>query len=649
MKYKLTLTLISLAFLAILTACANKAIPIETPSAPQPTEVILQEQPTQDPTSVKVLNVCLGQEPDTLYPLSKHNHASSVVIGAIFNGPIQRLSTGEQAVILSSVPSFDNQGMMIVPVDVRKGAQVIDAFGKPSFLEPGTTVLPSGCRDINCAVVYTADSHIKMDQMLITFDVLPGVEWSDGTALSSDDFIFGYDLASDSDDSTIAYINERTQAYEKTSAMQFQWWGKPGYLTAAPASVLVPPMPFKLLGSIETQTIRDQYGYEITPIGWGPYLLDTWEDGQYIKLIKNNNYFRASDGLPKFDTVIFQFFDNPQQAIAAFLNGNCELVDSGVHAEAELPLLSELQTSGSLKLQISASPILESLQLRIGKQAITPTGGTLQEYDPLANRDLRIAINYCIDRQQIIDFSYAGNASAAVSYLPPFSANFTSDGSQFTNDPRRAAEILQGMGWKDTDKDPATMRKSQDVPGIPNDRELVLRYVTTDTPARRKVGQVLGEQLAKCGIGLQPEYVSPGIFYGSGAEGTLSGRNFDIVQIASGTFGHQDSCVQYITSQIPTSTNGWKGTNFGGFSNPDFDTACSQVVNDDGVSDVYRSSSINAQKIYNNEVPGIPLYWRPKVLVTAPNLCIPQMDPAAENDLWNLESYRFGNDCTQTE
>ena len=584
-----------------------------------------------------------------LYPFVEHNHAAAIVLQAIFDGPIDNLSIGEQPVILKKLPTVDNQGIMVLPIDVKKGSKVIDAYGLPTTLEPGTTVFPSGCHDISCSETFSTGSSLQMDQIVISFEVLPGVEWSNGDALTSADFLFGYELAKSESGSKVQYISERTQAYEQTDEMNFQWWGLPGYLNTDPAMILVQPMASKAMAGSDTTNLVSDYGYNVMPIVWGPYQFDVWEPGKYIRLSKNKNYFRASEGLPQFDTIIFQFYDSPQQALADFIDGRCDLVDTSVHAESELPLLTQLQASGSLKIQVSSSPILESLHLRIGKQASTPVGGTLQEFDPLANRDMRIAIEQCIDRQQLADRLFNGQAELATSYLPQYRSNSATDTNNFQYDQKRTSEILQGVGWKDPDNNPKTPRISVGVQGIPDGKELILRYVSLDTPFRRKLGQLLSNQLSACGIGLDEHYLSAVDFYQTGAESPLYGRNFDILDVSTGTYGNIDTCVQYSSDQAPSVTNGWEGMNFSGFSNPDFDLACNQSVNDAGITAISASASENAQKIFSNEVPVIPLFWRPKMLVSIPSLCMPDIDPAAENDLWNLESYRLGSDCAPSE
>ena len=42
-------------------------------------------------------------------------------------------------------------------------------------------------------------------------------------------------------------------------------------------------------------------------MGWGPYTVKEWVKGDHIELEKNPLYFRAGEGLPAFDKLIYRF------------------------------------------------------------------------------------------------------------------------------------------------------------------------------------------------------------------------------------------------------------------------------------------------------------------------------------------------------
>ena len=89
-----------------------------TPTVEQPAT------PTLTPTPVpsRILTICLGEEPNTLYPLGGPNAAARNVLEAIYDGPFDAVSFDYQATILQRVPSVASGDALIesVPVDQRE-------------------------------------------------------------------------------------------------------------------------------------------------------------------------------------------------------------------------------------------------------------------------------------------------------------------------------------------------------------------------------------------------------------------------------------------------------------------------------------------------------------------------------------------------
>src|SRR5688572_27502879 len=100
-------------------------------SDPQATEVATEIPPvfpTATP-SPRILNVCLGQEPNTLYPFGGPNAAARSVLASIYDGPIDTISYEYQPVTLTQLPSLENGDAQIVRTPVQAGGQIVDADG----------------------------------------------------------------------------------------------------------------------------------------------------------------------------------------------------------------------------------------------------------------------------------------------------------------------------------------------------------------------------------------------------------------------------------------------------------------------------------------------------------------------------------------
>jgi ABC-type transport system substrate-binding protein len=66
-------------------------------------------------------------------------------------------------------------------------------------------------------VTYDGVSKIGMDQMVVTFTMLAGLQWSDGSPLTADDSAYSFELAANDATPGSKFLIDRTQAYEAAS------------------------------------------------------------------------------------------------------------------------------------------------------------------------------------------------------------------------------------------------------------------------------------------------------------------------------------------------------------------------------------------------------------------------------------------------
>jgi len=53
--------------------------------------------------------------------------------------------------------------------------------------------------------------------MVVTFEMLEGLTWSDGTPLTADDSVYSFEVWADPDTPASRYLVDRTTSYEATS------------------------------------------------------------------------------------------------------------------------------------------------------------------------------------------------------------------------------------------------------------------------------------------------------------------------------------------------------------------------------------------------------------------------------------------------
>ncbi|MFN8432769.1 MAG: ABC transporter substrate-binding protein [Anaerolineales bacterium] len=629
-----------IAVLIVIPACLSAPAQTETPA---PTESLIEITETPPASLGPALTICLGQEPNSLYPFGDLNDAARNVLSAIYDGPIDNVSYEYQPVILTKLPSIENGDAQIVPVKINNGDSVVGADGNIIQFSKGSTVRPAGCRSADCAITYDGTSSIEMDQMIVTFRMRPDLTWSDGTPLTADDSIYSFELQKES--KVNSYLTERTQAYEAADEQTLQWFSIPGYLDPTYFINFWQPAPKHTWSEFTPDQLPSVDVASRVPLGWGPYAVKEWLPGESLTLEKNPYYYRSRDGYPKLDSIQFRFIPDPDLALSELIAGRCDVIDPTIDLEDQVGLLQEMQTSGQAKFFVTTGMSMEWLGL-----GITPASYD-NGYDIQKDRQnffldtyTRQAIAYCLDRQTIVTSVLHGLTEVPTSYLPLGHPALDTNLSAINYDPEIGNSLLDQAGWLDEDEDPSTPRRAINVQKVAYNTPLILNYQTTSTTQRRQVAAILEQSLANCGIGLNVEFISPNDLYAPGPVGPLFGRQFDLAEYALGVDGSEPPCSWFSTSSIPNEANSWSGTNVTGFSNEEYDLACQAGESSLQEDSSYLSSYRQTQIVLAEQLPAIPLYSRLHIAAARPDLCGFDLDPSARS-LWNVEAFEVSQTC----
>ncbi|MBL6959507.1 MAG: hypothetical protein ISR59_00240 [Anaerolineales bacterium] len=628
-----------------LSACSpsTEATPTSTPLVPAPTA----NAATATPKPIRELTICLGHEPNTLYIHDNPNPAAISVLEAIYDGPLDSRNYDYQPVSLQRVPSLAQDDASIISVPVSEGDWVIDAEGNLIELIEGIRVYPAGCQTTSCIITYKKDMNLEMDEMVVNFSFLGDMRWADGAPLTADDSVYAFDLAIASREVTSEYLLERTESYEAADPNSVTWRGLPGYRDNSYMTNFWTPMPYHFWSVFTATELLDADVASRFPLGWGAYVVDEWIPAEGIRLVKNPLYYRADEGLPKLDVINFRFIANQNTAIAALLDGECDLLDPSIPLDGQVALLQQLEEAGQIQFYSTEKMSMESLH--IGINPSSHDDGIISGNDRpklLSDPKTRQALAYCLDRQAVVDTVLHGLATVPDNYIPNEHPLVTADHNLYSFDLNEGTNLLNEIGWKDLDNDPSTPRTALNVTDVPTGTRLELDYLTTTSIQRRQVSEILAGSLQQCGIGVNLHFLAPEEFYAAGPDGLLFGRQFDLAQFAMGTEGNIPHCDWFSTASIPNPANGWRGENISGFSNEAYDKACDQASFSLPDEPLFRENYQDTFVIYAEELPAIPLYPYLRVAASRPDLCGFSLDATVASPLWNIEEFDYGN-CAQ--
>ena len=280
------------------TSAATQGLPATPTGAARASP--LPEPTAQAPTTPpkRTLVVCEGQEPQSLYIYGNSARGMWSILEAVYDGPFDTRNFSAQPVILESLPSLAGGDAALAPVDVKAGDNVVDANGSLVALAKGTQVSPSGCSGDACNSPWDGKKALKLDQLKVTFKLKPGIQWSDGQPLTAADSVYSFDLASAPETPVSKNIIDRTVSYKALDEQTVEWVGLPGYVPSQLNTLFWLPLPKHAWGSIKPADLLTAPDSTQKPLGWGPYVIDSWIAGDHISLHKNPLYFRAGEGLP---------------------------------------------------------------------------------------------------------------------------------------------------------------------------------------------------------------------------------------------------------------------------------------------------------------------------------------------------------------
>jgi peptide/nickel transport system substrate-binding protein len=607
--------------------------PPSPPPSPSPTVVPSSTPtpvpPTATPVPPKVLTVCQGEEPNTLFIYGGPSRAARNVLDAVYDGPIDRPGYHFQPVILEKLPLPDAGDVALRTIEVREGDRVLGANGEVIELLPGVTLVGAGGQEI----VFEG-GVISVTQMMVTFTLRPDISWADGQPLTAADSVYSYELARELEDPALQRRVDHTASYEALDERTVVWTGVPGYQDTNYLLNLYHPLPQHVLGGTTLDQLLQTDVVQRKPVGWGPFVVEEWAAGDHITLVRNAHYFRASEGLPHLDRVIFRFVgSSSRQAAEQLLTGECDVVTQDLLAENPSSLVSEAVETGRVRLIASASGEWEHLDF--GVQPVSWSG----RVPFFAEATVRQAVAHCVDRERVAREAFpSGDAAVAHSYVVPEHPLYAGDQlHRWPYDPRTGRSMLEEAGWQDTDGD--GIREARDVAGIRSGTPLSVTLLTTEgDPARRKAAEILKENLAACGIGLATTYLPPEAFYADGPDGPVFGRQFDLA-LFSWLNGLDAPCGLYLSSEIPREDNWWSTSNNPGYASEAYDEACQAALSALYGTESFLRNHREAQRIFSQDLPVLPLTYVPKLVAVRSEVQGVALDPGQLTPFWSIESF----------
>ncbi|PZV37025.1 ABC transporter substrate-binding protein [Mesorhizobium kowhaii] len=163
-------------------------------------------------------------------------------------------------------------------------------------------------------------------------------------------------------------------------------------------------------------------------IGTGPFVLEHFEPGVSAKLTRNPNYHK--EGKPYFDEVEFNVISDVVARTNALVTDVVQYMD-----EIDIKTINMLKRNPDIAIQVISSTRHDAFDMNT-------------QVEPFNNNDVRLALKYAINREEIVSKVYFGTARAGNDNPVAKSMPFAIDPQpQHTYDIEKAKEHLKKAGY----------------------------------------------------------------------------------------------------------------------------------------------------------------------------------------------------------
>ncbi len=391
--------------LAMIAACAQQ------PAAPAPTQAPTKAPAAPAPTSAPAATFPPAAVPATAAPAA----TAATAAGGPVKGGVLRVGYGAE---IDTLNAFTSQNLTDIELVVAEGLIVSnDKFQYIPVLAKQIPTVENGLIKKN-----------DKGQTEMTWQLQQGVKWHDGVEFTSADVCFTWQFIV-SKDSQVYNRDEYlpiVDCKEPDKYTAVMVWDVP---TAGYAKLFEAMLPKHVL---EGKDVTRYDPYNRSPLGTGPFMFKEWKTGEYVRLVRNPNYWRGTQ-YPYLDEIVFQFIPDTNTKLNA--------IKAGEQQWAQITTVQIKEVKDLKGYQIQIAP--QNSWIRFDTSIVTDRGKKL-----FGDKSVRQALAYAIDRKNIADKVMEGTVQVADSVVPVSSQFYNPDVPKYAFDPAKAKQMLEAAGWK---------------------------------------------------------------------------------------------------------------------------------------------------------------------------------------------------------
>ena len=310
-----------------------------------------------------------------------------------------------------------------------------EGFIADTAMYEGLVRYKSGSTDVEPALAESWD--IAQDGLSVVFHLRKGVQFHDGSPLNAAAVAFSFDRSINKDNPLYqeaqgdyggfpfidTYIGNIVTKVEAAGDMDVKFTLKQKYSPLL-SNLAIPP------GFVMSMEALKKYGKGINenPVGTGPFKFVEWKKDDHITVDAFDGYWGSK---PKIQRIIFQ--PVPEASVRALKIKN---------GEGDVTWVIDPKDVPSLKGQTDTD-VLEQPGLNVSFADFNLNS----QWPDYQNKSLRQALNYAVNKQELMDSLYSGAGVPATGVLPATSWAYDTSIKGYPFNPDMAKQLLKDSGY----------------------------------------------------------------------------------------------------------------------------------------------------------------------------------------------------------
>lgn len=395
--------------------------------------------------------------------------------------------------------------------------------------------------------------QISDDQKTITFKLKPNLLWADGKPLTSADILFTWKTVTDENTrSPYASDYQLVTHAEAPDAFTFKVTYGQVYAPALDSWASLHILPKHLLAGQDIRTTS----FARKPVGSNYYQLSQWNHRENLKLSRNPNSVLGQAAIDQLVTRIIP--DNSAQFLELMADNIDSMGLDPIKYSRIIPARPELKKNLNLYKELGNSYTYLGFNLK---------------HKPFDDIRVRKAINYAIDKQEIIDGVYLGLGINIASPYKPGTRWSNPTLKPYSYDPEKARALLKEAGF------------TKNAKGIleRDGKPFAFEIITNQNKEREKSAVIIQRRLKEIGIDVKIRAIE----WASFISRFINTGDFDVVILGWGLGLDPDQYnIWHSSQQAPGQFN------FIGYNNPAVDKLLEQgrtELNPDKRQEIYHA------------------------------------------------------------